>query len=110
MRPQDPVHFSPKLGAWVVSRYNQVVPDLRDARLAGETKEKGIKANLPSRRRERVRGRQPLLSRRKPALLNRLTLPCQWATPFSPPENGTSSYPTHKGDGFYRRLVSASPM
>jgi cytochrome P450 PksS len=36
MRREGPVHYSRKLGAWLVARYDDVVQGLRDPRLAGD--------------------------------------------------------------------------
>jgi cytochrome P450 len=36
VRREDPVHYSRKLGAWLVTRYDHVVQAFRDSRLGGD--------------------------------------------------------------------------
>ena len=36
MRREDPVHYSRKFGAWIVTRYGDVVQGFRDPRLGGD--------------------------------------------------------------------------
>jgi cytochrome P450 PksS len=51
MRRADPVHFSRKLGAWLVTRYDHVVQGFRDARLGGDRTKFLIDGQLGARER-----------------------------------------------------------
>jgi cytochrome P450 len=55
MRREDPVHYSRALGAWVVTRYDDVVGAFRDARLGGDRTRFLIDGQLGTRDRGVVR-------------------------------------------------------
>jgi cytochrome P450 PksS len=54
MRREDPVHYSRKFGAWIVTRYGDVVQGFRDPRLAGDRTKFLIDGQLGGRDRSLV--------------------------------------------------------
>jgi cytochrome P450 PksS len=54
MRREDPVHYSPTLRAWLVTRYDDVVQGFRDTRLAGNRTRFLISGQLGARDRSVV--------------------------------------------------------
>jgi cytochrome P450 PksS len=55
MRREAPVHYSRKLGAWIVTRYDDVVQGFRDPRLAGDRTRFLIEGQLGARDRSVVK-------------------------------------------------------